>query len=58
MTSPSPLLYDTYYPVYHRGSNRENIFIEQLNQEYILLLYAKHIEPVAQTFAYCLLRNH
>ena len=27
MTSPSPLLYNTYYHIYHRGVNRENIFI-------------------------------
>ena len=26
MTSPSPLLYDTYYHIYNRGNNRENIF--------------------------------
>jgi REP element-mobilizing transposase RayT len=58
MTSPSPLLYDTYYHIYNRGVNRENVFIEERNYDYFLLLYAKHIEPVAQTFAFCLLRNH
>jgi REP element-mobilizing transposase RayT len=58
MTSPSPLLYDTYYHIYNRGNNRENIFIEERNYEYFMGLYAKYIEPVAETFAYCLLRNH
>jgi REP element-mobilizing transposase RayT len=58
MTSPSPLLYDTYYHIYNRGVNRENVFIEERNYEYFLLLYAKHIEPVAQTFAFSLLKNH
>jgi putative transposase len=58
MTSPTPLLYDTCYHIYNRGTNRENIFIEERNYEYFIRLYRKHIEPVAQTFAYCLLRNH
>jgi putative transposase len=58
MTSPSPLLYDTYYHIYNRGVNRENIFIEERNYEYFLKLYEKHTEPVAETFSYCLLRNH
>jgi hypothetical protein len=58
MTSPSPLRYDTYYHIYNRGVNRENIFFEERNYEYFLNLYWKHIEPVVDTFAYCLLRNH
>lgn len=58
MTSPVPLLYDTYYHIYNRGNNRENIFIKERNYEYFMALYAKYIDPVAETFAYCLLRNH
>ncbi len=58
MTSPSPLLFDTYYHLYNRGTNRENIFIEERNYEHFLNLSAKYIDPVAETFAYCLLRNH
>ncbi len=58
MTSPSPLLYDTYYHIYNRGNNRENIFIQERNYEYFLNLYFKYIDPIAETFAYCLLRNH
>jgi len=58
MTSPSPLLYDTYYHIYNRGNNRENIFIQERNYEYFMRLYEKHIHPIADTFAYCLLRNH
>ncbi len=58
MTSPSPLQPDTYYHVYNRGTNRENIFFEERNYAHFLKLYAHHIEPVAETFAYCLLRNH
>jgi REP element-mobilizing transposase RayT len=58
MTSPSPLLYDTYYHIYNRGNNRENIFIQERNYEHFLNLHFKYIEPIAETFAYCLLRNH
>jgi len=58
MASPPSLPYDTFYHIYNRGTNRENIFVEERNYEYFLQLYTRHIEPVAQTFAYCLLRNH
>ena len=58
MTSPSPLLYDTYYHIYNRGVNGENIFIEERNYDHFLNLYAKHLEPVCDLFAYCMLRNH
>lgn len=47
-----------FYHVYSRGNNGENIFIEERNYSYFLSLYKKHISPVADTYAYCLLRNH
>jgi REP element-mobilizing transposase RayT len=58
MTSPKPLQYGTFYHIYSRGNNRENIFYEDRNYIYFLRLYTTYIEPVAQTFAYSLLRNH
>ena len=58
MSSPPALLYDTYYHIYNRGTNRENIFVQERNYEHFMRLYAKYIDPVADTFAYCLLRNH
>ena len=58
MASPSPLLYDTYYHIYNRGINRENIFIEERNYAHFLNLYTQYIEPITDTFAYCLLKNH
>jgi putative transposase len=58
MSSPTPLLYDTYYHIYNRGNNRENIFIQQRNYTHFLNLYFKYINPIVETFAYCLLRNH
>jgi putative transposase len=58
MTSPSPLLFDTYYHIYNRGNNREDIFIEERNYDHFINLFIKYIEPVADTLAYCFLRNH
>jgi len=58
MTSPSPLLDNTYYHIYNRGVNRENIFIEERNYELFLRLYDKHLAPVTELFVYCMLRNH
>ena len=53
-----PLEYGQYYHIYNRGNNSENIFIEERNYPYFLSLYVKYIEPIADTFAYALLRNH
>ncbi len=58
MPKSVPLQYGKYYHIFNRGNNRENIFVEERNYRYFLKLYAKHITPVADTFAYCLLRNH
>ena len=58
MTSPNPLLYNTYYHIYNRGNNGENIFIQERNYDHFMNLYAKFIEPISETFGYCLLRNH
>jgi len=47
-----------YYHIFNRGIAGTNIFLEERNYAHFLSLYAKHVEPVAETFAYCLLRNH
>jgi len=58
MRQPVPLEPGKYYHIYNRGVNGENIFREERNYGYFLNLYAKHLEPIVDTFAYCLLRNH
>ncbi|NNJ12539.1 hypothetical protein EKD04_019625 [Chloroflexales bacterium ZM16-3] len=58
MTRTTPLLPGRYYHIFNRGNNRENLFHEERNYVYFLRLYKSHIEPVAETFAYCLLPNH
>ncbi len=58
MPGPSPLEYAVYYHIYNRGTNGENVFLEQRNYRFFLQRYAKYIEPVAFTYAYCLMRKH
>jgi len=47
-----------YYHVYNRGNNSENIFIEERNYNYFLEKLKKYILPIADVYAYCLLKNH
>ena len=49
---------ERYYHIFNRGNNKEKIFFESRNFEYFLLLLEKHIVPVADIYAYCLLSNH
>ena len=58
MPNPSALQQGVYYYIFNRGTNRENLFREDENYRHFLRLYAHHIEPVAETFAYCLMTNH
>jgi len=58
MQTVIPLKPGRYYHIFDRGVNCENLFIEERNYAYFLSLYALHILPVAETYAYCLLRNH
>jgi REP element-mobilizing transposase RayT len=53
-----PLVPGVVYHIYNRGNNGEDIFTEERNYDYFLRLYDKYISPVAETYAYCLLRNH
>jgi len=47
-----------YYHIYNRGNNKENIFIEEKNYNYFLEKTKKYILPIADIYAYCLLKNH
>jgi putative transposase len=54
----TPLRPGVTYHIYNRGNNREDLFREERNYRFFLERYAFHVGPVAETFAYCLLRNH
>ena len=58
MTKKQPLIPDAYYHIYNRGNNREDIFVEDENYRFFLQRYLQYIEPIAYTYAYCLLPNH
>jgi hypothetical protein len=58
MSNPKPLEHGKIYHVYNRGNNRENLFVERRNYHYFLRLYTRHVHPIVDTYAYCLLRNH
>ena len=58
MQTSTPLNYGDYYHIYNRGINRQDIFFEERNYHYFLKLYVKYIVPVADTYAYCLMKNH
>ncbi|OHD23956.1 MAG: hypothetical protein A2Y34_01130, partial [Spirochaetes bacterium GWC1_27_15] len=47
-----------FYHIYNRGNNGENIFIEEKNYHYFMKLYEKYFSPIAELYAYCLLKNH
>ena len=57
-THTEPLQPDTFYHIYNRGINKENIFKEERNYYFFLAKYHKYISPVACTYSYCLLKNH
>ncbi len=57
-TDIPPLTYGNFYHIYNRGNNHENIFLQERNYAYFLELWWKHTSPIAETWAYCLLRNH
>ncbi len=58
MEARVPLLHGHYYHIYNRGNNSSAIFFEDENYYHFLRLYAKYIEPITETFAWCLLKNH
>jgi len=49
---------DTIYHVYAHGNGNENIFREDENYRFFLKRYSKYIEPIAKTYAFCLMPNH
>jgi putative transposase len=53
-----PFVPGTVFHVYNRGNNRENLFKEDKNYDYFLSLVTKHILPIADLYAYCMLKNH
>lgn len=47
-----------FFHLYNRGNNYENLFLEQENYNYFLVLMKKYLLKVANVYSYCLLPNH
>lgn len=47
-----------FYHVFNKGVNGVDLFYTPENYRYFLALYDKYVSPIADTYAYCLLRNH
>jgi len=59
MTNPKILLEPgNFYHIYNHGVGGRNLFIHTDNYEYFLNLYDKYITPIAETYAWVLMKNH
>ncbi len=57
-TNPILLEHGNFYHIFNRGNNHENIFPQQRNYTYFMELWWKHTSQIAETLAFCLLKNH
>ena len=48
----------TFYHIYNHANDPEHLFRSNENYHYFLRQWTKYIEPVAATYAYCLMPNH
>ena len=55
---PIPLEKGNYYHIYNRGNNSIDVFYDAESYYHFLRLYDKYISPIADTYAWCLLKNH
>jgi REP element-mobilizing transposase RayT len=53
-----PITFGTFFHIYNRGNNGENIFIQERNYAYFMDLWWKHTSKIFETWAYCCMRNH
>lgn len=53
-----PIEPEKFYHIWNRGNNRENLFYSSHNYEYFIRSYAEYLDPVVETYAFCLLPNH
>lgn len=52
------LEYGGFYHIYNRGNNGTTLFHTPDNYYHFLRLYEKYVEPIADTYAWCLMGNH
>lgn len=52
------LTLNNYYHIFNHANGNENLFKDPENYRYFLQQYEKHLSPVVDTLAYCLMPNH
>ncbi len=58
MKTINPLEHGKFYHIFNRGVNSDILFKTQGNYEYFLRLYDIHVNAIAETYAWCLMKNH
>ena len=58
MTKIEPIEKGNFYHIYNHGVGGRNLFCEDANYKYFLLLYDKYISPIADSYAWVLMKNH
>lgn len=53
-----PLEHGSFYHIYNRGNNGENLFYNHENYQFFLRRYDEFLSPLVETYAFCLLPNH
>ncbi|MEM8894253.1 MAG: transposase [Bacteroidota bacterium] len=49
---------DRFYHIFNHANGDESLYREEANYYFFLRQWSKYIEPVAKTYAYCLMPNH
>jgi REP element-mobilizing transposase RayT len=52
------LNFGNFYHIYNHGVGNRDLFLEPDNYEYFLSLWDKYISPIADTYAWVLMKNH
>lgn len=52
------LHFATYYHIYNHANGDDNLFREEKNYDFFLKKYHRHIDPIADTVAWCLMKTH
>ena len=47
-----------FYHIYNHANGSENLFRNDENYNFFLRKWSHHIEPIAESYAYCLMPNH
>ncbi|GAB2576749.1 transposase [Spirosoma areae] len=53
-----PLLEESFYHIYNRGNNGDNLFYQHRNYQYFLQKYDFYLSAYLETYTFCLLPNH